>query len=350
MPVNPLAGRQPPSANGAPPAAGFQAAVDRAGRTEAQLVQALPLPIVPPPPGVAQPGALPPGTARGLEQAGERALRRLGHVAGEIGRGSVGSAAGHLLGLQPYPPEVDDPTMPRLADPAPGASTTATPPPAQVPSSPPPLTPPEVGTQPEGFTPAPVRPSDEGFTPAPAGPQVEGMDAAGPAGPQAFESQRDPGLIRPTGEINGRPTGLRSTTRENASSKEKAQRDSENQVADALASAGYRTVQNPTEGSRPNLTPERLQAEGLRPNADPDLLVENRIWDTYTPVEDRADSIRTGIQRKIEEAQTHRVVVDLRGTTQTEASVRAAMRERPLSGVREVMFLTHDGLSRPFRP
>ena len=126
--------------------------------------------------------------------------------------------------------------------------------------------------------------------------------------------------------------------------------DSENQVGDATASAGYRTVQNPTEGANPALTRERMMAEGLDPDKDPDLLLENRIWDTYTPEADKASSIRNGIQSKIDNKQTHRVVVDLRGTTQTEASVRAAIRANPLRGVKEVMFLTKNGLSRPFRP
>jgi hypothetical protein len=164
------------------------------------------------------------------------------------------------------------------------------------------------------------------------------------------ESRSDPGRTQPTGALGGTPTGPRSTSAENARPAKKIQVDSENQVADKLASSGYQTVQNPTEGPNPPLTPERMAAEGLKPGRDPDLLIENRVFDTYTPVKDNAQSVRDGINGKIEARQTHRVVVDLRQTTQTPASVRAALRNKPVRDLREVIFLTKDGLDQPFRP
>ena len=169
-------------------------------------------------------------------------------------------------------------------------------------------------------------------------------------GPPTFESRGDQGLTRPTGHIGGTPTGPRSTTKAGANSEIKAQVDSENQVADTAARAGYRTVQSPTKGSKPALTPERLAADGLNPRANPDLLLENHVWDTYTPEADSAAGVRNGIDAKVGKAQTHRVLVDLRGTSQTEATVRAALRAAPVRGLREVMVLTQDGLGRPFRP
>jgi len=39
----------------------------------------------------------------------------------------------------------------------------------------------------------------------------------------------------------------------------------------------------------------------------------------------------------------------VRGTTQVRASVRAAIRAKPVEGVKDVMFYTKDGLSPPFR-
>ena len=82
----------------------------------------------------------------------------------------------------------------------------------------------------------------------------------------------------------------------------------------------------------------------------PDLLIEDRIFDTYTPEKDDAASVRNGIARKIEDKQTHRVVVDLRNTTQTEASVRAALRADAVEGLREVIIVTEEGVGQPFRP
>jgi hypothetical protein len=43
-------------------------------------------------------------------------------------------------------------------------------------------------------------------------------------------------------------------------------------------------------------------------------------------------------------------MVDLRQTTQTPASVCAALRNEPVRDLKEVIFLTKDGLSQPFRP
>jgi hypothetical protein len=169
-------------------------------------------------------------------------------------------------------------------------------------------------------------------------------------GPQVNESRGgggDPGLTRPTGQVGGKPGEQRSASSEGATPKDKAQVDSENQVGGAFARAGYRTVQNPTEGSNPALTPERLRAEGLNPRARPDLLVENRIYDTYTPEADNANSIRKGIAVKIGERQTQRVAVDLRGTTQTEAAVRATLRAHPVPGLKEVVIIAKDGIGHP---
>lgn len=167
--------------------------------------------------------------------------------------------------------------------------------------------------------------------------------------PHIHENRSDPGLTRPTGPINGTPSGVRSTSTKDASPARKAQVDSENQVADKLASAGYRTVQRPAEGPNPPLTPGRLKAEGLNPRAKPDLLLENRVFDTYTPEADDAVSIRNGIADKVNAKQTRSVVVDLRHTTQTQDLIRDALKNNPVPGLKEVITLTKVGLGQPFR-
>lgn len=114
---------------------------------------------------------------------------------------------------------------------------------------------------------------------------------------------------------------------------------------------GYRdVVQNPTEGPSPPLTPERIIKEGLSPEKDPDLLVEDRVFDTYTPETDRLSGIRDGMEATITEKQTQRETVDLRNTTQTEASLRAYLRANPIPGLKEVIIRTNEGFGRPFRP
>ena len=226
-------------------------------------------------------------------------------------------------------------------------------PPPPVPTSPPPLVAPPAGSPPEALVPPPVpgQAGNEGFTATPALPGNEGLvPPDGLQGPQIFESRGDPGLTQPTGPIDGVPTGPRSVTEQDAASGRKAQVDSENQVADKLATMGYQVVQNPMEGSAPVLTPERMTAEGLNPSKNPDLLIGGRVFDTYTPVVDDASTIRSGIASKVDAGQTQRVVVDLRNTTQTEASLRAALQAQPIPGLKEVIILNNDGFGKFFRP
>ena len=238
---------------------------------------------------------------------------------------------------------------------------------AAVPAGPlgsPGLTPPPPAPGPEGFTPtapggvgtgegfgiAPPMPPLEGFTPPGEVSGPEGLVAADPGllGPSIHESRADPSLTRPTGSVDGSPTGPRSTNRPEAQPKDKQQVASENAVADRLAAQGYAVVQNPTVGPVRALTPETMKDLGLNPRKDPDLLINGRVFDTFTPVVDTASSIRAGIFTKVEDRQTDRVVVDLRGTTQTDATIRAALRAQPVPGLKEVLTLTETGIGRAF--
>jgi len=56
------------------------------------------------------------------------------------------------------------------------------------------------------------------------------------------------------------------------------------------------------------------------------------------------------MEEKVAVGQTHRIVVDLRNTTHTEATIRAMLRERPIENLREVVVRTREGLGQPFRP
>ena len=90
---------------------------------------------------------------------------------------------------------------------------------------------PALPQRPESNPPPPItRPGEEGFTltpparvepapPAPKLPPVQPEPGPGtgvPPGPNIVESQGDPGLTRPTGPINGKPTGQPSVTRAGA--------------------------------------------------------------------------------------------------------------------------------------
>jgi hypothetical protein len=188
-----------------------------------------------------------------------------------------------------------------------------------------------------GLTATPPLPAIPGFTPVNPGPLV------------LERNEGDPGLTRPTGEIGGVPTGTRRVNREAAPPGEKAQVASEQEFADRLASQGYRVIQQPTVGDNPALTPERMRTLGLRETADPDLLVEGRVFDIYRPQGDDVATAWQGISDKVAvNRQTDRIALDLRGTSLTEADVRAALRANRIPGLAEVITLTDRGLGRAF--
>ena len=201
--------------------------------------------------------------------------------------------------------------------------------------------------------PPPVMPTSTA-TPVPDAPLVPphtgGAPPVMPPGMNIVESQADPGLARPTGPIGGVPTGLRPVSEAGASPADKAQVDSELHVGGAFAGAGYQTEQQPTRGANAAAVRQQMQAEGLNPDKNPDLRVEGRIWDIYTPESSNPVSIRNGIARKISEEQTHRVAVDLRGVGQTEAAVRGALRANPVPDLKEIAIITENGFTQPFRP
>lgn len=187
-----------------------------------------------------------------------------------------------------------------------------------------------------GFTTTPPPPALPGFTPVNPGPLVL----------ERNEGNRS--LTRPTGEIGGVPTGTRRVNRTAALPREKAQVASEQEFADRLASQGYRVIQQPTIGDNPALTPERMRTLGLRETADPDLLVEGRVFDIYRPLGSDVATTWKGISDKVANRQTDRIALDLRGTSLTEADVRAALRANRISGLAEVITLTDRGLGRAF--
>lgn len=85
-------------------------------------------------------------------------------------------------------------------------------------------------------------------------------------------------MTRPTGARGGgNLTGERTQPHENDSRDTRTDLRRENEAAEALNRAGYRVHQNPS------LSAEELRAAGLRETAAPDLIVENRVFDVYSP-------------------------------------------------------------------
>ena len=249
--------------------------------------------------------------------AQERAMRE----AAERSAVPVSPDQTQLLGFSPAPPIAPLPGLTPPAQPLPNREEL----PMADPLPPPP-----------GFTTTPPLPAVPGFTPVITGPLV------------LERNEGNPGLTRPTAEIGGVPTGTRPVNRQDATPEKKQQIASEQEFADRLAAQGYRVIQQPTVGENPALTPERMRSLGLRETADPDLLVEGRVFDIYTPERDNVDTAWQGIADKVAKGQADRIALDLRGTSLTEADVRAALRANRVPGLKEVITLTDLGLGRAF--
>ncbi|MDQ8726859.1 hypothetical protein [Bradyrhizobium sp. LHD-71] len=302
--------------------------------------------------GVAATAAAPEMSSASLATAQQALARGLPWVARFVGTPAlVAGLASEVFNFGSIPDDAQERAMRE------GAERSAAPP---IPPAPGLIPPAEPLPNREEFPVAEPLPSGEELPVAEPLPQLPGRTVAPPLptvpdstpvepGPLILENRGDPGLTRPTGEIGAAPTGTRRVNRKGATPDDKAQIASEQEVADRLAAQGYRVIEQPAAGENPILTTERMRALGLRERAKPDLLVEGRVFDIYTPEKDDVRSVRDGIAKKVVRYnQTDRVVVDLRGTSVIEADVRAAIRATPIPGLKEVITLTDQGLGRAF--
>jgi hypothetical protein len=209
------------------------------------------------------------------------------------------------------------------------------------------------------YVPAPPLPPLPGFAPAPAdeqhppvlpgppldqpqGPSIEVL----PAGPQQTpddlivtrnpdgnppKPDYVPSRTSPTGDLGGTPDGTPSASRGGERGI-----DRENEAAAAAANAGYRVVQNPT------LTPEQRQAAGISATADPDLLIEGKVFDVKSPFD--AAAAETAISDSVGKEQARRFLINAEDFADPEAGARdlaARLRERPPQGLQEVKILVN---------
>lgn len=188
--------------------------------------------------------------------------------------------------------------------------------------------------------------------------QIDGYPVAEPPGPPFVyndkqpridvdlgpirPAERLPGITRASGEMGGEPMGPRSVNQPNVKSNQKTSTRNENPMADRLASAGYRVIQNP------RIPPEQMIERGLDFEKNPDYIVEGRVFDLYTPFTETAKQVYLGITVKINDKQTDRVVVDLRHTQTTRAELEAELKAYPIEGLKEVITVTEYGFGHAF--
>lgn len=103
----------------------------------------------------------------------------------------------------------------------------------------------------------------------------------------------------------------------------------ENEAAETLAQAGYKIQQNPKVSGTKN----------------PDYLIENKIFDCYSPRErTNVRNIASNITRKIDLGQTNRIILNLNdwhGGGGDIDEIIKQLNEWPIPGLKEVKVINH---------
>ena len=108
----------------------------------------------------------------------------------------------------------------------------------------------------------------------------------------------------------------------------------ENESADLLARHGYDVEQNPEP--KPN-------------GKKPDYKIEGQYFDCYAPATTRLDQIRKGIQRKIDDGQATRFVLNLDDCPRSVEEIRDLIHRQPIAGLEQIL-IVQSGDVIPFYP
>jgi hypothetical protein len=109
-----------------------------------------------------------------------------------------------------------------------------------------------------------------------------------------------------------------------------------------LAGHGYRVHQNPT---KLEIAMARDRAgDVVRASAEPDYLVEGRVFDCYSPTPTKAmRGVWSETRDKIAKQQTQRVVINLQDWQGDINALRQQFATWPIPGLKEVKVITKDG-------
>ena len=122
----------------------------------------------------------------------------------------------------------------------------------------------------------------------------------------------------------------------------------EEKAAQALSDMGYKVKFNDGQ-----ITKDRMLKEGLNPAKNPDLEVNGKIFDIYTPQSTSTISQVDGVLDKVQKGQTHRVVVNVSEAYDTPERLQQLskeLRERNPEGLHEVIAIhKHDGATELVR-
>ncbi|MEU5950110.1 hypothetical protein ABZ793_31830 [Micromonospora sp. NPDC047465] len=116
----------------------------------------------------------------------------------------------------------------------------------------------------------------------------------------------------------------------------------ENDGADAIADKGYRVHQNPTKQE----IADALLRTGdiVDPRRSPDYLIESHVFDCYSPSPTTSTrAVWSAVKRKVDDAQTQRVAVNLRDWGGDLTALRKQFHDWPVPGLEELVAITRSG-------
>ncbi|MEU6231808.1 putative T7SS-secreted protein [Kitasatospora sp. NPDC047058] len=134
---------------------------------------------------------------------------------------------------------------------------------------------------------------------------------------------------------NATPEGHTTNIPKNADDTTRRAFTRENESADILAKNGYKVEQNP------KLTDT---------TKNPDYRVEGEVMDCYAPTAKNPRSIATGMQKKVDEGQADRIVLNLSDSDVDLAAMRKQLNDWPIDGLKEVTVIDKAGNVVPLYP
>jgi hypothetical protein len=173
------------------------------------------------------------------------------------------------------------------------------------------------------------------------------------ADPTAAASDRDgatpdkdttlmPWSRRPTGIVNGSPTGRRTRIPPKEDYKERRSLELENACADVVAGKGYRVHQNPTRLEVAHA--RRSTGDTGDPKKEPDYLIEGHVFDCYAPTSSvGVRAVWTAVSAKVKRGQTQRVILNLEDWRGDFAALQKQFADWPIEGLRELVAVRRGG-------
>jgi len=134
----------------------------------------------------------------------------------------------------------------------------------------------------------------------------------------------------PSGTKGGKPTGTPETPTKGMPAEQQRGIKRQNEAADAIANEGYKVEYN----------------GDILPNGkNPDLKIEGKYFDVYTPTSSNISQVRKGISKKVKGEQADRIVLNLADSdvSADDISKMLSNPNKEITGLQEVIGIGKDG-------